>query len=482
ALKNNNPEAIIYCNANGLIPPRATGRDNRSLAEHVDILAAEGGFIFYIQPNLIPVWKPGAAAKLLETQASGKPRVIFLCGNHKPWDCYALPGTETELMFAQTAANGASPWYAILKDNLKTEGAVAATKMLEILERLEDDLTGTSSAAKVALVWSQSTEDYYGTGVDYSDFTASETKKDVHGHSQEAFNGYYEALVRAHIPFDVIDDISLTDGTLSRYRMVLLPNTACMCDEAAGALRAFVKSGGNLLASFAASLYDYSGTMRKDFALSDVFGLSYADKILGTFDYDYVATAKGSDEILGPMQEPLPAPPNALAVRVTTAKPLLMLYEKLSARYIALPPVSEYPAMTVNTFGKGKAFYLASDADQFYWTHRIPEHLQWLTSPVLNTVTQQVRIGNVPQTVELIVRRQGENKLLIHLINFTGNMHRPITEIVSLSNIEIRFEGLRPKRVKALISQKELAVIQSPETLTVTLPYLDCYEVISCEY
>jgi len=62
ALKCVNPYAILYCNANGLMPPGSTGRDNRKLLRHMEILAAEGGFIFYVQPNKVPIWKPGAAA------------------------------------------------------------------------------------------------------------------------------------------------------------------------------------------------------------------------------------------------------------------------------------------------------------------------------------------------------------------------------------------------------------------------------------
>ncbi|MFH1006173.1 MAG: alpha-amylase family protein [Candidatus Latescibacterota bacterium] len=482
ALERAHPDAILYANANGLFPPRATGRDNRRWARELDILAAEGGFLFYTVPGSIPIWKPGAAAKLLETQAGGKPTVVFLCGDHKPWDRYALPAAEVSLMFAQTVANGASPWFALLKEDLSTEGAVAAGKMLALLERIEGDLEGTTSAAEVALLWSPGTEDYYGTGVDYSDFTAHEAAQEAHGKSQEAFNGCYEAMVRAHIPFDVIDDVALTDGTLTRYRMVILPNSACMSDASADALRQFVHNGGSLLATFAASLYDPFGHQREDFALADVLGVHYQGAVLGPFQYDYVSATEAAREILGEMQSPLPSPPYALGVAPTSATPLLMMHEKLPSRYLALPPVSAHPAMTINRFGKGRAFYLAGNVDAFFWSHRIPEHFTWLTRPIWYAAAPNVRLVGAPQTVELILRRQGPDRLLIHLVNFTGNMQRPITQTIPLHQIQIQIAGAGPKGVRALVAEEELVVRQTQEDATVVLEQLDGYEILSCAY
>ena len=57
----------------------ATARLNRVLVEHQDLLGSEGGFI-YGDLTRVPLWKPGLTARLLETQAGGKPTVIFSAG------------------------------------------------------------------------------------------------------------------------------------------------------------------------------------------------------------------------------------------------------------------------------------------------------------------------------------------------------------------------------------------------------------------
>jgi len=481
ALKASNPDAIIYANANGLVPQRSTGCNNRKWIEHMDVLGAEGGFIFYVQPSEIPIWKPAATAKLLETQAGGKPRIVFLCGAHKPWDRYILTGAETELLFAHTAAHNANPWYAVLRSNLGTDGVKSASRMLEKLEGLESALSETRSAAEVAMLWSAATEDFYGTSVDYTDFTAESKQKDVHGRSQESFSGCYEALVRSHVPFDLIDDAALTDGTLSRYKMIVLPNTACVSDKATDALRGFVKGGGCLLSTFAATLYDELGKPRKDFALADVFGVSYTGDIIDPAKYDYITATEEGSNILGTMQEVLPAPPSALAVRPSSAQILLRMHEHLESRYRPMPAPIEFPAMTVNEYGKGKAYYVAGNVGEFFWTHRLPEHFRWLTAPVKKEVPQLVELLDAPQTIDLTLRRKGTDQLLIHLINFSGNMQRPITEIAPVTGLILQVRVPRVRSATALIARKDLRCETTEDGVKIRLPRLDTYEVLLCE-
>jgi hypothetical protein len=57
------------------------------------------------------------------------------------------------------------------------------------------------------------------------------------GNPESEFWGLAEALLRAHVPFDVIDDWTLERDPLSRYRLILLPNVASMSDHTAARLR-----------------------------------------------------------------------------------------------------------------------------------------------------------------------------------------------------------------------------------------------------
>lgn len=78
-----------------------------------------------------------------------------------------------------------------------------------------------------------------------------------------------------HLSVTVINDWNLNAEDLARYKVLILPNTACMNEEQANAVRQFVENGGGLVASVDTSLCDEFGTPRKDFALADVFGVNY---------------------------------------------------------------------------------------------------------------------------------------------------------------------------------------------------------------
>jgi len=71
--------------------------------------------------------------------------------------------------------------------------------------------------------------------------------------------GWFEALTREHIPFDVILDTALTDDGWPRYGTVILPNATCMSDEQLAALIRFAEGDGSLVATFETGQYDERG-------------------------------------------------------------------------------------------------------------------------------------------------------------------------------------------------------------------------------
>ncbi|MBI4875132.1 MAG: beta-galactosidase trimerization domain-containing protein [Acidobacteria bacterium] len=63
-----------------------------------------------------------------------------------------------------------------------------------------------------------------------------------------------QTLIQARIPFDLIFDEHLED--LSKYKVVILPDSECLSDRQLEAVRGFVARGGGLLATGQAGLYD----------------------------------------------------------------------------------------------------------------------------------------------------------------------------------------------------------------------------------
>jgi hypothetical protein len=63
-----------------------------------------------------------------------------------------------------------------------------------------------------------------------------------------------QALIEAKVPFDLIFDEQLSN--LSRYKVLVLPDTECLSDGQLASIRKFVADGGGLVATGQAGLYD----------------------------------------------------------------------------------------------------------------------------------------------------------------------------------------------------------------------------------
>jgi hypothetical protein len=85
--------------------------------------------------------------------------------------------------------------------------------------------------------------------------------------------GWYQALIEARIPFEMVHDRLLDAAHLSPFKTLILPNIAALSDAQCAQLRAFVqRGGGGLIATYETSLYDEWGVRRKDFGLAGPLG------------------------------------------------------------------------------------------------------------------------------------------------------------------------------------------------------------------
>jgi len=79
---------------------------------------------------------------------------------------------------------------------------------------------------------------------------------------------FEQALIQAHVPFDIIFDDNLRD--LSKYRVLVLADQECLSDEKLDLIRKFVQGGGGLVATEHSSLYTEWRQRRREFGLQDL--------------------------------------------------------------------------------------------------------------------------------------------------------------------------------------------------------------------
>lgn len=468
-LKGINPQIAFYMNGGVRGANWATARLNRVLVAEQDLLGSEGGFLSGDLTG-VPLWKPGLTARLLETQAAGKPIVIFSAAAHKPWTFSILPDAELRLLYADSIANAASVWFGIAPSEFEAPEMEALAQMNAYLKRAGEYYQGTCSEARAAVVWSDTTANFYaGAGAHLID--VDRLAGSGAGNLDAEFSGISEALLRAHVPFDVLDDTALEREPIDRYRAIFLPNVACMNDATAARLRAWVRAGGRLFATFETSLYDGTGLRRPDFALADMFGASDAHKIAGPRRWDFMKPVQSSELPAGAKREFLPSPAYYVRVKPGGAKALLQYTEPLAGRYDGVPTLSEDPALLQHPFGKGLVLYCTGDLGAAIASFHAPELLALTGNAAHRLGRPPVRLENAPGSLELVVRSQGSRRI-IHLVNFTGEMTRPIQRVLPLHNVVVRLD--RPaRRAYTLVRPQTL-----PAGNSVLIPRIDEYEVL----
>lgn len=479
ALKSTNPEALIYINSIQ-IGPDIDGRNNNLTIKWQDALLAEGGF-FYTDLRTTPIWKPAATAKLLESQADGKPCIVAIAGRLGPWSRYLLPPAEKWLIAAETVANGSNIWYGIYDSNRNDERMKTVKDINTFLSSNSEYLSGTESTAKIAVVWSFKNADFYQTTTEFVDFTgqSSDIGNNMKSDARKAFNGWCEVLHRSHRVFDIIDDFYLTEKDITKYELLILPGIACVSEEEAETIREFVANGGSVITTFDTSYYNECGMCRKELALGDVLGILSADGV-EQLPNDHVEIEK-SMYTNGIDQQLIPAPHlHIKTVPAQGCESFMNYREKQPARYCDLPPKTKYPFMLVNRYKSGKAAMFTGNIDVAYEDYCLPEYFKLMSNMVDSLCRREIFMDEEITSLDINIRKNGDTSI-VHLINHTSHSGRPISNVIPLGGTKLSFyTGKRPDTVRALRQGKMLEFGYDNGFVSVVIPEIKEYEIVVC--
>jgi hypothetical protein len=302
---------------------------------------------------------------------------------HRPYEFQTsrtlnLNDFETTKPFEQLALESMIPMIhssaCMLIDAIKPTGTLnhRAYEYLSQINALHDayePFLGGEMLADVAIYYDKNS--MYDP--DSNGHAAGEATKNVWSYPPHlnAAVGAARFLREAHIPFGVVTNVSLDQ--LTKYRAVILPDVAEMTQEEARIFREFVRKGGILYASGASSL-SAPGDGEERFLLEDVLGVRYLGKLgKGT---TYLSTAdKKLTEAIWP-QENMGFSVPMVQVQVTPAAEVLATVtlpfvdpdagDPINTRFAQIwsnppaPQPGKDPGIVVNSFGKGKAIWVAA--------------------------------------------------------------------------------------------------------------------------
>ncbi|MBM3933441.1 MAG: DNA repair protein RecN [SAR202 cluster bacterium] len=272
-----------------------------------------------VYPNVAPPWAGGGGAKgsatnmiadkvdllLLErsgaprmeaTPSGGTPRAIHAVTDWKygsrlkdtpTWYRMNKPGSYTpdqmRVGLAEASAfNGATHHIMAAGLSREKEKSAAIRQHYQFLQQHPQYFAEVKPVADVAMHISMPTINWYLPDHAAMSLSGGKEKAELPMNVQ----GFSQALVEMHLPYNVVLDEDLVRGDHG-YRVVVLPNSACMSDEQAAAVTKYVENGGSIVATNVTSLYDEKYRARQDFALAKVFGVHYGQKADAVVKHEY---------------------------------------------------------------------------------------------------------------------------------------------------------------------------------------------------
>ena len=477
------PSARYIANSGG---GALSGMDMKTVGELAPTLFADR----QCRSGMMVPWANGKNGKEYRA-ALGQKAIggIFNAGIVSPyrWLNSYNTAAETRLWVLDGIANGLRPWLN------HVSGTVHDKRELKVIEdlyqwhyRWERYLRNEEPIARVAMVYSQQTAEFYG---------GSRARAKVEDHTL----GMYQVLIDARIPFEMAHDRLLDAAHINRYKLLLLPNIAALSDAQCEQLRDYVRQGGSLLATYETSLYDEWGKPRADFGLADLFGVSFAARRDGPIQNAYFRVMKNEGEggnhpilkgledaeivIGGTWQLDVKAHDSVAHPPLTWIPPVTNL--PMEKTYWTLNQ-TDIPGVYLRQVGKGRVLYFPWDIDRLYWEVMAEDHGKLLRNALEWAL-------NEPRPVEVtglgmfdVTAWRQKQSMTVHLVNLTNpmamrpNVHQLIPSHPQQVTIRLP-QGTRASKVQLLVAGGVVPVEQSGGVVKLVVRSVLDHEVIAID-
>jgi len=475
-----NPEASMIPNngSGALIGLNALDTSRRAPLLVADRQARHG---------LAAPWLVGKTAKEYRATMGDKPVIgLFGIGLEEKyrWKDSVTSNAEIRIWVLDAIANGMRPWCSKFSATLHDERWLKGVEDIYLwTDKNERYLTRRNSLARVGLVYSQQTAWYYGGA--HADAKV-----------EDYALGWYQALVESRIQFEMVHDQLLEPAHLAHYRTLILPNIAALSDAQCAELREFVKSGGNLIATYETSLYDEWGKRRKNFALADLFGVDWTGKTEGPMLNSYIRLeheALPHNQLFAGLED-APRIINGVArLEVTPRETFAETPFTLIPSYPDLPMEKVYPRVEKTDISclylrepAGRVAYFPFDIDRTFWEFLCADHLKLLRNTVFwaNHEETMVQVEG-PGLLDVVAWRSPDS-LTIHLVNLTNpmTMKGPYRDFFPIGEqtLTLRLPGdVRAKQARLLVAERTIAMERSGTMLTLRVPSILDHEVVAID-
>ncbi len=330
--------------------------------------------------------------------------------------------------------------------------------------------------------------------------------------------GMYRTALEEHLPVTVFTDWQITEAELKDYKVLLLPNTACLSAEQIKVIEAFVQNGGGLVASVDASRCDELGNLRPGFGLADLFGADFKgvpkqgeskpEVIDANFEKGIDADYWGKRKNLFDFKRtthPVLADPRIelyLADAPVTFKGQAIVAEP-RGEGVETPgtlttreeqEAQSFPAIFTHSYGKGRVVYLPAGFDSAYYLYPYPYQRLILAGAMRWAAGVEPSVSvEAPMSVQCGFYRQSNDtgsRLIVHLFNGAisnanhalPNEDVPLREeVVPVHNLKVNFTDTNLARIHLEPDGIDLPTNKTENGLLVTVKELAIHSMVVAE-
>ncbi|MEJ7767519.1 MAG: alpha-amylase family protein [Chitinophagaceae bacterium] len=464
-----------------------SGIDLDSARRHFDILVSVAFLTENGQGEVFPYENLNYGStiiKFLKSMVPEKEAVVMYGGNGTTHRLVIDPPQDLKIWLWQILSAGGRFWNCYFT-NVPTQthdnrNAFNETEAYQFVKANEKVLEQQVPVANIGIYYSRPTRISYRSTSEEGDHFGTEIR------------GMETVMMENHIPHDFILDDQLTREKLQKYKLVLLPNVRCMSDKEVEILKEYVLNGGNLVATYATSLYDAEGKERSDYALNELFGVHYAGKKENTRrdNYQFILNKK----------HPIVEPDSSQTELLFNAGYTALCKPTKDANVICTwvptiqnqPPdkswvekfSTEFPTAVENTYGKGKVLYFANQPDLMSYTIGHPDPRNLLLRSIRHLAGTVIPVAtNAPSSVNIGLTRSliKPGQYILSLVNNTSGPVRPVRELIPVSNIQVtlNLEGKSVANHKVLRCQGNCQVKTNGKNIELNISRLeDFYAVL----
>ncbi|NHN32965.1 alpha-amylase family protein [Paenibacillus agricola] len=329
-------------------------------------------------------------------------------------------------------------------------------------------------------------EAYYGKFLSMADVALIKPGGPAAGSSKE-YHGIFKMLKEQHIQFDVLHQNNLVRALanhgLTRYKAILIPNTASLSEEGLQVLEDAYAQGVSLIST----------------------GLSFTDNEAGQSFLQRVFDVKiNNSSVLSREAAYLKTEDKAL-FRSFAERDWVFLDGAFPEVTFGTQTIKKLPYVIPSTFGpperasghrisdhrfgagirsaagsSHKAIYLPWLPGELYYQHGFADHKHIILDLLEHTIGQPQLLTNAPQNVEIFLNKLDEYTYILHLLNVSGFNGVTYFEPLPVYDLKVTINGIgSATELIALTNRTEAALsAESSNSLTIELQKLSDFAAI----